>query len=38
MASAALPTDQHGQYFWLTPTELVASPKVHKNTKAYFRS
>lgn len=35
---AKLPTDQHGEYLWLTPGELLASPAVHENTKAYFRS
>lgn len=34
---AALPPDQHHEYRWLTPTELLASPEVHENTKAYFR-
>ncbi len=32
-----LPTDQHGEYAWMTPSELLASPLVHDNTKAYFR-
>ncbi|SRR5260221_9220751 len=36
--SAALPKDQHGEYFWLTPAQLLASPAVHKTTKAYFRT
>jgi colanic acid biosynthesis protein WcaH len=36
--SAALPKDQHGEYFWLTPAELLTSAEVHENTKAYFRS
>ena len=31
-----LPKDQHGEYLWLTPEELLASPEVHANTKAYF--
>lgn len=34
----SLPTDQHGEYLWLTPIEILASPEVHENTKAYFRS
>jgi colanic acid biosynthesis protein WcaH len=33
---AALPKDQHGEYLWLTPTELLRSPEVHQNTKNYF--
>ena len=32
-----LPTDQHGEYAWMTPAELLAAPRVHENTKAYFR-
>lgn len=32
-----LPDDQHGEYAWKTPAELLASPEVHDNTKAYFR-
>jgi colanic acid biosynthesis protein WcaH len=35
---AKLPTDQHGEYFWLTPEEILRSPLVHENTKAYFKS
>jgi colanic acid biosynthesis protein WcaH len=34
---AALPRDQHGEYVWMSPTELLESPEVHENTKAYFR-
>jgi colanic acid biosynthesis protein WcaH len=34
--AAGLPADQHGEYAWMTPAELVASPEVHENTKAYF--
>src|SRR5258708_983414 len=34
---AQLPTDQHGEYHWLTPNELLQSDEVHDNTKAYFR-
>jgi colanic acid biosynthesis protein WcaH len=33
---AALPKDQHAEYHWLTPRELLRSPDVHQNTKAYF--
>jgi colanic acid biosynthesis protein WcaH len=33
-----LPTDQHGEYLWLTPEQLLASNEVHDNTKAYFRA
>ncbi len=32
-----LPTDQHGEYAWMTPEELLAAKDVHENTKAYFR-
>jgi colanic acid biosynthesis protein WcaH len=32
----SLPTDQHGEYLWLTPEELLAQPDVHENTKCYF--
>lgn len=35
--TAALPREQHGEYLWLTPAELLKSPEVHENTKAYFR-
>jgi colanic acid biosynthesis protein WcaH len=35
--AAALPLDQHGEYVWLTPAQLLESPEVHENTKAYFR-
>ncbi len=35
--SLALPTDQHGEYAWLLPREILESPLVHANTKAYFR-
>ena len=34
---AALPKDQHGEYVWMTEQELLKSPEVHENTKAYFR-
>lgn len=33
----SLPTEQHGEYAWMTEKELLASPEVHENTKAYFR-
>lgn len=33
---ASLPTDQHGEYLWMTPAELLRSVEVHENTKAYF--
>jgi colanic acid biosynthesis protein WcaH len=31
-----LPQDQHGEFLWLTETELLRSPDVHDNVKAYF--
>ncbi len=34
---ASLPGDQHGEFAWMTPAELLQSPHVHPNTKAYFR-
>jgi colanic acid biosynthesis protein WcaH len=34
--TAALPAEQHGEYAWRTEAELLASPEVHENTKAYF--
>ena len=37
-ADRALPEDQHGDYRWLTVQELLDSPQVHANTKAYFKS
>ncbi len=33
-----LPTDQHGEFIWLTVPELLRQPEVHANTKTYFRS
>lgn len=33
-----LPKDQHGEYFWLLPQELLRSSEVHENTKAYFKT
>ena len=32
-----LPKDQHEEYAWMSPDELVNSPEVHENTKIYFR-
>jgi GDP-mannose mannosyl hydrolase len=32
-----LPRDQHGEYLWLTPAQILAAPEVHENTKVYFR-
>jgi colanic acid biosynthesis protein WcaH len=29
--------DQHSDYLWLSPAELLARADVHDNTKAYFR-
>jgi colanic acid biosynthesis protein WcaH len=29
--------DQHSQYVWFTPEELLTHPDVHENTKIYFR-
>ena len=29
--------DQHSDYLWLAPAELLARDDVHENTKAYFR-
>ncbi|MEA3087474.1 MAG: colanic acid biosynthesis protein WcaH, partial [Paraburkholderia sp.] len=29
--------DQHSEYLWLAPSELLARADVHENTKAYFR-
>ncbi|WP_345813027.1 GDP-mannose mannosyl hydrolase [Paraburkholderia sp. PREW-6R] len=29
--------DQHSDYAWVTPAELLARDDVHENTKAYFR-
>jgi colanic acid biosynthesis protein WcaH len=31
-----LPNTQHGAWCWMTPSELVANPTVHPNTRAYF--
>ena len=32
-----LPQEQHNEYRWLSPKELVTDPKVHQNTKNYFK-
>ena len=37
-ASLNLPGDQHSEFAWRTPAELLPSPHVHENTKAYARS
>jgi colanic acid biosynthesis protein WcaH len=34
----SLPLVQHGEYFWMTDAEALASPEVHDNTKAYLRA
>jgi len=34
---SSLPKDQHGEFEWLSPVELLRSGEVHDNTKAYFR-
>ena len=34
----SLPRDQHGEYLWLKPNDLVRSSEVHENTKAYFHT
>ncbi len=31
-----LPDEQHSQYLWLTPGELLKHPNVHSYTQAYF--
>jgi colanic acid biosynthesis protein WcaH len=36
--TANLPTEQHAEYVWKTESELLDSPEVHENTKAYFRA
>jgi colanic acid biosynthesis protein WcaH len=35
--NASLPAEQHGEYVWLTPREILDSAEVHENTRAYFR-
>lgn len=37
LSIAALPRDQHGEYVWLTPSDILSSPEVHENTKFYFK-
>ncbi len=37
LAIDKLPKDQHGEYAWMSIAEVLSSPKVHENTKAYFR-
>ena len=37
LAIDRLPRDQHGEYVWMSPDELLRSPEVHENTKAYFK-
>ena len=32
-----LPTEQHGDYIWMTESQILNSQEVHENTKAYFR-
>ena len=32
-----LPTEQHGDYIWMTASEILNSREVHENTKAYFK-
>ena len=33
-----LPSDQHGEFAWLTEEELLRCVKVHQNVKSYFTS
>ena len=33
---AIVPDSQHCEFRWMTEAEILASPKVHKNAKAYF--
>lgn len=35
---SAPPPEQHSDYRWLTPLEILANPAIHENTKAYFRA
>jgi colanic acid biosynthesis protein WcaH len=37
LETSQLPTDQHGEYAWMSPPELLSAPDVHENTKLYFR-
>jgi colanic acid biosynthesis protein WcaH len=32
----SLPREQHSQYTWMDPHEMVSNPQVHENTRAYF--
>jgi colanic acid biosynthesis protein WcaH len=32
-----LPADQHGEFAWLSVADLLRSPEVHENVKAYFK-
>ena len=34
---AKLPKEQHADYRWMRPEELLSSAEVHEHTKAYFR-
>ena len=34
---SSLPRDQHGEFKWMSPDDLLRSQEVHDNTKAYFR-
>lgn len=31
-----LPKDQHGEFLWLSESDLLSNPEVHLNTKNYF--
>ena len=31
------PPEQHSEYCWLTPQEILDNPAIHENTKAYFK-
>jgi colanic acid biosynthesis protein WcaH len=37
LETSALPKDQHTEFAWMTPAEILDSEVVHENTKAYFR-
>ncbi len=37
-AQLNLPLDQHSQYTWMSETELLAHPSVHKHSRWYFCS
>lgn len=34
---AHLPTEQHSNYCWFSPVDLLADEQVHENSKAYFK-